>query len=389
MLEGFFMFRKTYVEVNLKNIHHNVSTILQKYHNYQYYIGMVKANAYGHGYGIVQTLTDAGINYLAVSSLDEAVQIRKDYQIIPILCTEIIDIGLVPTAIDYKVTLTVDSLAYLKVIGSLNCKVHIKLDTGMNRMGVKTKEEFFEMYQYIMAHENIQLEGIYTHFGTTGIHDKEYDNQIKRFQDITSDIDLSKIPMVHLSSSFSMVAHPKIPFENAVRIGTMLYGYDVSLEEYGTSLKEKALKIRDTILIKKDHISPVIRGNHLPLKPAMTVKTNVMEIRSVKKGDIIGYGLERVQRDMRIAILPIGYDDGIGTDMHNRFGLIGTKKYPFVGNACMCMSFMEVDDAVELYDEVVIMGESLTLGYMSRLKHETIQQTLVSIGKGLERVYIS
>ena len=128
------MFRKTFVEVNLNNLHHNVEVIKQKFPDYRFYMGMVKANAYGHGYEIVHTLMDAGINYLAVSSLDEAVKIRKDYQIIPILCTEVIDIGLVPTAIDYKVTLTIDSLAYLKVIGNYPCKVHIKLDTGMTRL---------------------------------------------------------------------------------------------------------------------------------------------------------------------------------------------------------------------------------------------------------------
>ena len=382
------MYRKTYVEINLNNIENNVKNIIKKYNNYKYYIGMIKSNAYGHGYYIVNTLIEAGINYLAVSSLDEAVEVRKQNTQIPVLCTEIIDENLIDIALENNVTLTIDNINYLKKLNEKKCTVHIKLNTGMNRLGVKTYEEFNNIYNYIKQHNNIYLEGIYTHFGTPGINDKNYDLQIENFKNITKNIDLNSIPIVHLSSSFALLAHPKIEFENAVRIGTIIYGYDISLKSYGNSIRDKLVKLRNDFFIKKYKISPVIRNVKIDLKPAFKIKTNVMEIRNVKKGEIIGYGNEKIKEDTKIAVLPIGYDDGIGMNVSNRFVLINNKKYNAIGVICMCMMFVSIDDSVKLYDEVTIIGDSLSLGYMSRLRNSTIQETLINAGKQLERVYV-
>ena len=382
------MYRKTYVEINLDNIENNVKNIIKKYDNYKYYIGMIKANAYNHGYYIVDTLIKSGINYLAVSSLDEAIKIRDYNKKIPIVCTEIIDEDLIDIALKNDITLTIDNIDYLKTIKNKKCKIHIKINSGMNRLGVNTKEEFNEIYNYIQKNKNVYLEGIYTHFATPGVNDIYYDKQISNFKNITSDIDLSKIDMVHLSSSFSLLSHPKIEFENSVRIGTIMFGYDISLDEYGNNFKDKVKKMRDNYLINKNNISKVIRGVKIDLKPAFKLKTNVMEIREIKQGEILGYGTTIAQENMKIAVLPIGYDEGIGTNMQNRYVLINGKKYECVGHICMCMMFVKIDDSVKLYDEVTILGDELTLGYMSRLKSTSIQETLITIGKELPKVYI-
>ena len=382
------MYRKTYIEVNLDNISNNVKTIIRRYNDYKYYIAMIKANAYSHGMYIVNTLVDSGINYLAVSSLDEVCEIRKFNKDISVLCTEIIDADLIDEALSYNTTLTVENIDYLKSIGKRKCKVHIKINTGMNRLGVSTKEEFNELYEYINKNKNIELEGIYTHFATPGINDIYYDKQLRVFRNITSDIDLSKIPMVHLSSSFMLLNHPRIKEENACRIGTIIYGYDVSLEKYDSSFRDRVKMIRDSYLIKKNNISPVIRGVNINLTPAFKIKTNVMSIKEVKKGDIIGYGNHVVNENMKIAVLPIGYEDGIGTNNTGRYVLINNKKYFAVGPICMCMMFVKIDDSVKLYDEVTVLGDKITLGYLSRLKHEGIQETLVCLGQRLKRVYI-
>ena len=382
------MYRKTYVEINLDNIENNVKNIIKKYDNYKYYIGMIKANAYNHGYYIVDTLIKFGINYLAVSSLDEAIKIRDYNKKIPIVCTEIIDEDLIDIALKNDITLTIDNIDYLKTIKNKKCKIHIKINSGMNRLGVNTKEEFNEIYNYIQKNKNVYLEGIYTHFATPGVNDIYYDKQISNFKNITSDIDLSKIDMVHLSSSFSLLSHPKIEFENSVRIGTIMFGYDISLDEYGNNFKDKVKKMRDNYLINKNNISKVIRGVKIDLKPAFKLKTNVMEIREIKQGEILGYGTTIAQENMKIAVLPIGYDEGIGTNMQNRYVLINGKKYECVGHICMCMMFVKIDDSVKLYDEVTILGDELTLGYMSRLKSTSIQETLITIGKELPKVYI-
>ncbi len=381
------MYRKTYVEVNLDNISYNVKSIIKKYPDYKYYIGMVKSNAYNHGYYIVDTLISSGINYLAVSSLDEAMKIREYNKNIPVLITEIIDEDLVNTAIDNNITLTIDNLDYLKKINK-KCTIHIKLDTAMNRIGVKTKKEFNELYDYIKNNKNIYLEGIYTHFATPGINDIYFDKQIDKFKEITSDIDLNEIPIIHLASSFILQNHPKIDIANGVRIGTIIYGYDVSLSNYGSDIKSKLKKARDNYLINKNNISPVIRGNKLELKPAFRLITNVMEIRHIKKGEILGYSTNTIEKDTTIAILPIGYDSSIGTKTLGRYALINGKKYSAIGPMCMCMMFVSVDESVKVGDKVVLMGDELTLGYMSRLNDSHIQATLVNIGKELPKVYI-
>ena len=381
------MYRKTYMEINLDILAKNVKNIINKYSDYKYRIAMIKSNAYTHGFYIVNTLIENGINYLAVSSLDEAVEIRKYNKEIGVLCTEIIDEDLIGEAIKNNVTLTVESLDYLKLLKD-KCKIHIKINSGMNRLGCSTKEELNKMYKYISEHKNIYLEGIFTHFATPGVNDIYYDKQLERFRNITSDIDLSKIPIVHLSSSFILLNHPKIKEANAFRIGTLLYGYDVSLDEYENNIKGKIKSLRDNYLIKKNNISPVIRGVKVDVKPCLKIKTNVMSIRDIKSGEILGYGTHTINKDTKIAVLPIGYEDGIGSSNLLRYVVINNKKYKAIGPVCMCMMFVEIDDSVKVGDVVSILGDGITLGMISRLKHEGIQETLVSLGYRMKRVYI-
>ena len=381
------MFRKTYMQIDLDILSNNVKNIISKYHDYKYYIAMIKSNAYTFGMYIINTLIDSGINYLAVSSLDEALVVRKYSKEIGVLCTEIIDEDCLDEALKNNITLTIESLDYLKKIKD-KCKVHVKIDSGMNRLGVKTKKEFNEIFKYIKEHNNIYLEGIYTHFATPGINDPYYDKQLTKFRKITSDIDLSTIDIVHLSSSFMLLNHPRIKEENAFRIGTLLYGYDVSLEEYGNSFTSKLRQARDNYLIKKNNISPVLRDTNIDVKPCMSIYTNVMSIRDFKSGDVLGYGYNRIFKDMKIAVLPIGHEDGIGTNNKNRYVLINNKKYNVIGNTCMCMMFVDVDDSVKVGDKATILGGELTLGYLARLKGEAIQETLVSLGNRMKRVYI-
>ena len=381
------MYRKTFVEINLDNLKNNVKNIIKKYPDYKYYIGMVKSNAYNHGLYIVNTLIESGINYLAVSSLDEAIKIREYNKEIGILITEIIDEDLINEAIKNNITLTIDDLDYLKKIKD-PCTIHIKLNTGMNRIGVSSKEEFNELYEYINKNKNIELEGIYTHFATPGINDIYYDKQVNKFKEITGDIDLSKIKIVHCASSFIVLSHPKIEFANGIRFGTMMYGYDISLKEYNNDLKSKIKKARDQYLINKNNISPVIRGVNIDLKPAFKIKTNVMKIRKIKKGEILGYGINIIPEDALVAILPIGYESGIGTNINGRKVIINNKKYEAISGIEMCMMFVKVDESVKVGDSVTILGDDLTLGYMSRLNNSHIQGTLVNIGKELPKVYI-
>ena len=245
------MYRKTRIEVNLDNISYNVKNIVEKFSEYQYHIAMVKANAYGHGMYVINEMIKSGINYFAVSSLEEAMQIRRYSKEIPVLCTEIIDLDCIDVAINNNITLTIHDYEYLEKISKLKkeATVHIKIDTGMHRIGVSTRKEFNQIVELIKKNKNIKLEGLYTHFATPGVIDKFYDNQIKEFKNITKDIDLKEIPIIHMSSSFISLSHPKIEFCNAIRIGTILYGYDISLKSMNNSPKNMLKKARNKYLV--------------------------------------------------------------------------------------------------------------------------------------------
>ena len=385
------MYRKTFIEINLDNIIKNVKTIIKKYPDYKYYIGMVKSNAYGHGMYVINEMINNGINYLAVSNLEEALDIRRFNKDIPVLCVEPIELDSIDVAIKNNVTITIHDIDYFKKINDQikkKIKVHIKIDTGMNRLGIKDKDEFNEIVKLIKENDNIYLEGLFTHFATPGVNDKFYDNQISQFKYITGDIDLSKIDIIHLSSSFIMLAHPKIEIANGVRCGTILFGYDIAPKKLNNSPKNILRKIRNSYLIKKYNISKTYENVDIDLKPAFKVKTNVIQIKKIKKHEKVGYGiLYEAQKDEIIATLPIGYDDGIGINHENRYVLINNKKYKAVGEISMCMMSVLVDESVKVGDSVTIMGDSITLGMMSRLNNTSIHNTLVNIGKVLPRIY--
>ena len=385
------MYRKTFIEINLDNIIKNVKTIIKKYPDYKYYIGMVKSNAYGHGMYVINEMINNGINYLAVSNLEEALDIRRFNKDIPVLCVEPIELDSIDVAIKNNVTITIHDIDYFEKLNDQikkKIKVHIKIDTGMNRLGIKDKDEFNEIVKLIKENDNIYLEGLFTHFATPGVNDKFYDNQISKFKYITSDIDLSKIDIIHLSSSFIMLAHPKIEIANGVRCGTILFGYDIAPKKLNNSPKNILRKIRNSYLIKKYNISKTYENVDIDLKPAFKVKTNVIQIKKIKKHEKVGYGiLYEAQKDEIIATLPIGYDDGIGINHDNRYVLINNKKYKAVGEISMCMMSVLVDESVKVGDSVTIMGDSITLGMMSRLNNTSIHNTLVNIGKVLPRIY--
>ena len=384
------MYRKTRIEVNLDNISYNVKNIVEKFSEYQYHIAMVKANAYGHGMYVINEMIKSGINYFAVSSLEEAMQIRRYSKEIPVLCTEIIDLDCIDVAINNNITLTIHDYEYLEMISKLKkeATVHIKIDTGMHRIGVSTRKEFNQIVELIKKNKNIKLEGLYTHFATPGVIDKFYDNQIKEFKNITKDIDLKEIPIIHMSSSFISLSHPKIEFCNAIRIGTILYGYDISLKSMNNSPKNMLKKARNKYLVKKNNISECIYDNKIELKKCFELKTNIMQIKKLKKGDKVGYGiLYTAPHDTYIATIPIGYDDGIGTNHEGRQVSINNKKYNVVGEISMCMMNIEVDSTVKLTDEVTIVGDGLTIYNIASSSNTTFHNTLVNLGKTLPRVY--
>ncbi len=348
------MYRKTYALINCTTLKNNIKNIKDNYH-YKYYIGVVKANAYGHGDYIVNSLIDGGVNYLAASSLEECLNIRKRNETIPILCLEPIHHEFLNICQHNNITITIPDYEYFKNLDlNLNLKVHLKIDSGMNRLGFKNKNEVKEVYDTLLNHPNITLEGIYTHLGTSGMWDNHYDHDLKSFEDITSLIDLNNIPIVHISRSLTLVTHPMPKYVTGIRLGIIMYGFPQKLN------KPSGLRlIKRNMYLKKHHISDITYENNLDLKTAFSLHTEVMTIKDVKKGEYVGYGAKYIaDEDMKIAIIPIGFADGLIKQYENQTVKINNKEYRLIGEVGMDMTAVKIDDSIKLKDHVIIFDDA-------------------------------
>lgn len=388
------MYRKTYVEVDIDNLKNNVKNILNHYNNYEYYFGVVKGNCYGHGTtNVVNELIESGINYLAVSSLEEALEIRKINKKIPILSLEPIRLEYLDICIKNNITITVHDYDYAKELINKKInkkiKIHLKIDSGMNRLGFKEKDELNEIYNKFKNKENIEIEGIFTHFATLGINDKEWDNQLENFKKITSDINLKEIPIVHLYKSAAFINHPKLDFANGIRLGIAMYGY-YSEPKYNTKgIKNKLRAIKRKINKKKNNISEITTKISIELKPAFKMYTEIMQMKKIKKGEFVGYGaMYRAKQDEIIGIMPVGYDDGIFRKSTGRYVEINNKKYQIIGDVGMGMTAVKIDNTVNMYDKVTLIGDKIPLKYVANHNGTSIYETMCNIGKQIPRVYI-
>ena len=349
------MYRNTYVEINLKNIKYNVNKIIKKYKDYKYYIGVVKADSYGHNTEkVVKAIIDGGCNYLAVSSLDEALEIRKYFDI-PILCLGIIHSKYAEVCEKNKIDVTVTNLDYLKQIKNYKLNIHIKVDTGMNRLGLKNKEEFDNIINEL-ENSNLNLKGIYTHVYKAN-NKKIIEKQINKFKAITNNIDLNKIEIVHIAQSDTLINYPKIDFCNGCRLGIIIYG---------------------------------LNDNSLNLKSTFSLISEIIEIKRIKKGDEVSYnGKYKAKKDETIGIVSIGYADGVNRKLTNSFVYINNKEYKIIGSICMDMLMVKIDDSVKLSDKVYIYKDIEHIKYLSMYLKTIPYELICNVSKRVPRKYIS
>lgn len=352
------MYRRTYLEVDCKKLENNIINIRKNYPGYEYYFGVVKGNAYGHGSYVINSLIRGGINYLAVSSLEEAIKLREYNAEIPILILEPIHLEFLDKCLINDITITVSNMEYFRELSTIDLpkqiKIHIKLDTGMSRLGITNSKDLDEIVEKTTDNPNLFLEGIYTHFATSGINDKHWDNQLERFKEITKNVDLSTIPIVHMGRSLTLVNHEKIPFCNGTRLGIVMYGMSQNMPK-GKGFKAFLRELRNNKNRKKLGISPTTTTNNLDLHTAITLYSEVIDLHQIHKNDFVGYGAQFIaDSDMLIATIPVGYADGIPKNI--KHVIINDKKYDVVGAMCMDMLSVKVDASVKLYDKVTILG---------------------------------
>lgn len=387
------MYRKTYIEINLDNLCHNIKNITETFNNYKYYIGVIKGNAYGHGEYIAKHITEHGINYLAVSSLEEAINTRKYIDAyFPILCLQPINLNYIDEIIKNNITITISNIDDFNRLNKLELKTpikfHLKLNTGMNRLGVSNIKEVNKIFNESIKNDKLIFEGIYTHLCTNGVYDSLYNDQIKKFKELTSEIDLSKIEIVHVGRSTTLDFYDKLEFCNGVRIGLMMYGISSTFPST-KGFKSKLRNLKYEHIRKKYNLPIPYNSCKTNLRQALSLKSEVIEIQKVKKGAFVGYGSNtKLESDGYIATIPVGYSDGILTNYNNFNVYINNKKYKVIGSINMGMISILVDKSIKIGDIVTIINNDVSYKLTAINFNISPYVLLTNLNRSLPRIYI-
>lgn len=305
----------------------------------------VKANAYGHGLvGCGKVFCEAGADWLAVNSFEEAAKLRQAGIVVPIYLLGYTAMEDLEEAVDLNCRLVVYNKETIEKLGEIGkpAKVHIKLETGTNRQGVLLSE-LVEFARNIQRFENIELEGLSSHFANIeDTTDHSYaEKQLADFQEGYERLAREGMPVKirHCSNSAATILFPKIHFE-MVRPGISCYGMWPSNETYISYLK--------------DH------GEDFKLEPAFSWKTIVAQLKTIPAGEYIGYGCTyKTTHETKLAILPIGYYDGYDRGATGSYVLIRGKRAPVRGRISMNIVIVDVTDIsdVQLEDVVTLIGK--------------------------------
>lgn len=352
-------YRDTYALVNLQHLLENANYIYQTAKKPM--MAIVKANAYGHGASHVsQALQRLDyVSMFGVATLGEGIELRLHGIIKDILVLGATRIEDAVLASQYNISISVFSMDFAKELAMLSLKkplkVHIKLDTGMNRIGLKGKEAFEDVLSLLSQNEKIAVEGVFTHYGAADELNDTYDKQFKNYKEIVGN---HRFKYMHAANTAGALYHHE-DFTNMVRAGIALYGIEPN-------------------------------GNEVtPLKQVMTLKTRVVMVKDLKKGESVGYGFTyRAKHDCKIATVPIGYADGIIRKNQNRFVCINDAYYQIVGRVCMDQMMIKVDDRVHVGDEVEIFGEQISLNQMAKELETIPYEILVLLSLRVQRVYV-
>ena len=236
---------------------------------------------------------------------------------------------------------------------------------------------------------NVTIQAVHLLKGPFCVHPDTGFISVPMSLEMLEKFDLKKIPIVHMGSSVSMLTHPKQPFTTGVRMGIAIYGYNVAPDSLSNSPKDKLRKMRNDYFIKKYNISETYFDVKIDLQPAMKMKTRILQLKKVNKGEWFGYNASyTADEDIILAILPVGYNNGIGHANHGRRVVINGKKYPVVGEMCMNMTAIKVDSSVKIDDEVTLLGDGITVGMFGRSSGMGNAEALVNIGKNNPRFYV-
>ena len=382
MMENFP--NRSWAEINLDILAENMREIRRVTKRSAKIMAVVKADAYGHGaIETARVLLENGADKLAVSMLDEAIELRQNGITAPILILGHTDPRRISQLIENDIEQAVYSLEYAKAISKKaiilerTARIHIKYDTGMNRLGFLKGESSVEAILAIAELPGIEIEGMFSHFAMSDTDDDEY--TMKQFESFTKMAEeLEKrglvIPTKHICNSAGILRFPQMHMD-MVRSGLITYG----MMPKGCPASYTDFEVR----------------------PAMTLKSSVVHVKEIPVGETISYGRHfTTERPSTIATIAIGYADGYLRRLSNRAEvLIHGRRAPVVGNICMDMCMVDVtdfDEKPKVGDEVVLFGKQKARGIEAEIPVDEISDMLDTInyevtclvGKRIPRVYI-
>lgn len=333
--QGFF-YRDTWAEIDLDCILANVASVKKHLPQDVNIIAVVKANAYGHGdIQVAETALEAGAAYLAVAFMDEAIALRKKGITAPILVLGAARPEDVQVAAKFNITLTAfqkewlqEAIKHLKTEDRIS--FHIKVDTGMGRIGVRSLPELTAIEQIISENDQFILEGIYTHFATADELDETYFRQQLALFDSMANGLKEQPKYIHSSNSAAALRYPSAYF-NAVRIGIAMYGLTPSLE------MESEIPF--------------------PLREAFSLRSRLVHVKRLQKGEKISYGATyETGEEEWIGTIPIGYADGWIRKLQGQEVLVKGTRSPIVGRICMDQCMIRLPNHVPIGTTVTLIG---------------------------------
>lgn len=372
------MEKRTWAEVDLDAIAHNMRQIRQITNPAAQIMAVVKADAYGHGFmETAKTLLENGADRLAVAVLQEGKQLRSRGVDVPILilgasspedAEDLINFDITPNVFDYNFA---KALSYEAQRQGKVVKIHIKLDTGMSRIGFVVddgdNDEIVNEILTISKLPYLEIEGIFSHFSTSDEFKKDYTMlQFDRFMKIINKLESKGliIPIKHICNSAGIMMYPHMHLD-MVRPGVILYGMYPSDE---------------------------VDKSKLDLIPAMTLKSNITMVKSVEAGRGVSYGKEYItDKITKIATVPIGYADGyLRKIAKNGKMMVNGQKAPIIGRICMDQCMIDVTNVhnIDKGDEVIIFGrEGITIDDLAKWLETINYEVACVIGKRIPRIY--
>ncbi|GAA8942124.1 alanine racemase [Helicobacter pylori] len=374
--------RASFVEVNSASLRHNFSAVKSIVPKDAHIMAVVKANAYGAGaIKASEIFLQEGANYLGVATLDEALELRSHFPKTPILILGYSPNSNASMLIDNDLSAMVFSLEQAEVFSQMalksqkRLKIHLKIDTGMHRLGLEPNFKSIEIIKKIRALKSLEIEGIFTHLSNADAKIKTHaKNQMKAFNAFLEQLLDQKIEFQyrHAYNSagiLSLCNGNENRFLNLYRPGIMLYGFYPS-----NGMKETC---------------PII------LKNVISLKAQIVQIRSVKKGEFIGYGEHfYTNEETLVGVLALGYADGLMRTLGNRIQVaINNQLAPLIGKVCMDQCFVKLNNIqAKEGDEVILFGDKSAkandANEIAALLNTIPYETISTLSKRLERVYI-